>query len=141
MIFGVLVLLLGIAFAVEWYWLTSGERKAGRAALAKVEELEQLDKNAGGGFDEMNRQAKASTAVAEQKAQTLRDRRAAGLLEIYRWELESEHENRVRELEARAIVAERHLQWHSNPKLEQELRNSEAQIYGSMRLMLHKELD
>jgi hypothetical protein len=83
LVFGVLVLVLGIIFAVEWYWLTNGERKAGRAALAKVEELEQLEKNSGDGFDAMNRQAKTSTAVAEQSAWTLRDRRTAGLLEFY----------------------------------------------------------
>ncbi len=43
---GILVLLLAVVFAVEWYWLTSGERKAGRTALAKIEELEQLEWNA-----------------------------------------------------------------------------------------------
>jgi hypothetical protein len=141
LVFGVLVLLLGIIFAVEWYWLTNGERKAGKAALAKVEELEQLEKNSGDGFDAMNRQAKTSTAVAEQSAWTLRDRRTAGLLEFYRWDLESEHESRVREMEGRAILAERHLQWPSNPELEKELRDSQERAFSSIRSMLHKELD
>jgi hypothetical protein len=63
--FGVLVLLLAAVSVVEWYWLTSGERKAGRTALAKIEELEQLEKNQSGDFDVMNSQA---NAVREQLA-------------------------------------------------------------------------
>ena len=94
---GILVLLLAVVFAVEWYWLTSGERKAGRTALAKIEELEQLEWNASDGFDAMDSQVKASVTVAEQTAWTLRDRNASGMLELYRRELETEHENRIRE--------------------------------------------
>ena len=100
---GVLVLLLTVAFVLEWYWLTSGERKTGRTALAKIEELEQLERNSSGEFDAMNGQAKAMVRVADQNAWTLRDRRAVNALEIYRWELETEHQGRLLELQIRQI--------------------------------------
>jgi hypothetical protein len=138
---GVLVLLLGVAFAIEWYWMTSGERTAGRAALAKIEELERFEGNKNDGFDEANRQAKNLTIVADQKAWTLRDRNTAGLLEFYRWELESDHESRVREMEVKTLAAENHLELHSNPDLEKKLRDTQEQIHNSMRSSLHKELD
>src|SRR6266567_3619385 len=111
---GVLVLLLAVVFAVEWYWLTSGECNAGRTALAKIEELEQLERNSSGNFDATNGQAKALVTVAEQRAWTLRDRRTSSLLEVYRWELEMDHESWVREMEIRVIRAERHEKWPSN---------------------------
>jgi hypothetical protein len=44
-------------------------------------------------------------------------------------------------MEERAILAERHLQWQSNPELEKELRDSQEQAFSSIRSMLHKELD
>jgi hypothetical protein len=138
---GVLILLLGVVFAVEWSWLTSGERKAGRAALGKIEELEKLESNASGGFDAKNSQTKASVAVAEQKAWTLRDRRTSGMLEIYRWELETEQEDRIRESHLRLIAIQRHQIWPSNPELEKRIRASQAQVFRTMRSFLHKELD
>jgi len=138
---GILILLLGAGYAVECYWLTSGEREAGKAALAKIEELEQLETNSSDGFDAMNRQAKASVAIAEQKAWTLRDKRAVGLLHLYRWELETDHENRVREVESRAFVAKKHLTWPSHQHFESQIRESQIQIYRLMSSVLHKELD
>ncbi len=138
---GVLVLLLAVVFAVEWYWLTSGERKAGRTALAKIEELEQLEWSASDRFDAMDSQVKASVAVAEQKAWTMRDRNTSGMLEFYRWQLETEHESRIRESQLRLIAIEKHQNWPSNPELEKKHRDSQAQVFDSMRSYLHKQLD
>jgi hypothetical protein len=140
-VFGVLVLLLAVVFAVEWYWLTSGERQAGRTALAKIEELEKLEWNASDGFDAIDSQVKPSVTVAKLKAWTLRDRNASAMLELYLWELETEHENRIRESRLRLIAIERHQNWPSNPELEKEHRDSQAQIFSSMRSYLHKQLD
>ena len=138
---GVLVLLLAVVFAVEWDWLTSGERKAGRTALAEIEELEKLEWDAGDGFDVMDSQAKVSVAVAEQKAWTLRDQNTSAMLELYLGELQIEHENRIRESRLRLIAIERHQNWPSNPELEKEHRDSQAQVFSSMRSYLHKQLD
>jgi hypothetical protein len=144
MVFTVLVLLLAVVVAVEWYWLTSGERKAGRTALAKIEELQQLDIDPTGDFDAMNSQAKALVRVADQKARTLRDRRVSTLLEIYRWELETEHEDRLRELQIRQIEKERQLELpadRESQELEEKSRASQAQVLNSWRSLLHKEMD
>ncbi len=138
---GILALLLAFVFVVEWRWLTTGERKAGQAALAKIEELEQLETNASDGFDAINSQAKALTTVAGQKAWTLRDRRAADLLELYRWIIETDHGGRVREIEMRAIMAERRLKAPSNADLSKKFRDSQLQTYSSMRSLLRNELD
>ena len=135
-----LVLLLGTAFVVEWNWLTGGERRAGEAALAKIEALERLERNAGEGFETLNREAKSSTAAAEQKAWTIRDRQAAGLLEIYRWELETDHEARLRGMQVEATLAARHIT-PTRPGLEMRMSESKDRVYSSMRALLHKELD
>jgi hypothetical protein len=141
---GVLVLLLAVVFAVEWFWLTSEERKAGRTALAEIEGMEQLERNRTGNFDAMNSKAKALVRVADQKAWTLRDRRTSNLLEIYRWGLETEHEDRLRESQIRQIEKEKHLELpadHEYRELEEESRASQAQVLNSWRSLLHKELD
>ncbi|MGA7242355.1 MAG: hypothetical protein WBX19_04190 [Terracidiphilus sp.] len=104
--------------------------------MAKIEELEQLEWNASDGFDAMDSQVKASVTVAEQTAWTLRDRNASGMLELYRRELETEHENRIR-----MIAIERHQNWPSNPELEKKYRDSQVQVFSSMRSYLHKQLD
>jgi hypothetical protein len=142
--FGVLVLLLAAVSVVEWYWLTSGERKAGRTALAKIEELEQLEKNQSGDFDVMNSQAKALVRVADERAWTLRDQRTAGLLELYRWELETEHQNRLLETQIRQNEQEKHLELHADQgyrELEEKSRASQTQFVSSWRSLSHKELD
>jgi hypothetical protein len=138
---GILVLILAVVFSVEWYWLTTAERIAGKAALVQIEKLEQLERDASDGFDSADQQAKASVVVAEQKAWTLRDRRTAEMLELYRWELETGHEYRIRESQLRLIATQRRRSWFSNPELERNLRDSQEQVFSSMRSFLHKELD
>ena len=141
---GVLVLLLTVAFVLEWYWLTSGERKTGRTALAKIEELEQLERNSSGEFDAMNSQAKAMVRVADQNAWTLRDRRAVNALEIYRWELETEHQGRLLELQIRQIEKERNLESPADQRFREfreKVRASQAQVLSGSRSLVHKELD
>jgi hypothetical protein len=141
---GFLVLLLAVAFAVEWFWLTGGERNAGRTALAKIEELEQLERNRTGDFDAMNSQAKALVRVADQKAWTLRDRRTAVAVGLYRWELETEHQNRLLELQIWQIEKEKHLVLPADQRyqdLEEKSRALQAQVLSSWRSLSHKELD
>jgi hypothetical protein len=138
---GVLIVLLGVAFEVESRWFTNAERKAGKAALAKIEELDRLERNASDGFDVMNDQAKASVVIAEQKVWTLRDRQVSNELEFYRWELETNHEARIRDLQLESIAIEKHLKWHNNPEFEQKMRDEDSQILGSIHSLLHKELD
>src|SRR5579863_9010363 len=140
---GVLVLLLAVVFVVEWYWLTGGEREAGRTALAKIEELEQREKNQGSDFDVLNSQAKALVRVADHRAWTLRDQRTVSLLELYRWELETEHQNRLLESQIRQIEKERNLELPADQKyreLQERFRASQAQILSGWRSLSHKEL-
>ena len=89
----------------------------------------------------MNDQAKASVAIAAQKAWTLRDRRMSNELEFYRWELETNHEARIRALQLQSIAIEKHLKWRYSPELEQKMRDTDSQFLNSVRSLLHKELD
>jgi len=93
----------------------------------------------------VNRQAKALTKAADQKAWTLRDRRTATLLELYRWELETGHESRLKELQIRSLAKERHLDLPPESQeykaLQRKSRALQAQIFSSFRSELHKELE
>jgi hypothetical protein len=140
-VLGVLVVVVGIFAGVELHWLTSGERSAGRAALAKIEAPEQLEKDASDGFDAMDGQAKASVTLAQQTAWTLRDRRTSKELEFYRNELETVHRDKIRELQVQSFVIQRHLELHANPEFDQKSQDLNSQIFNAISSLLHKELD
>ncbi|MGB6726374.1 MAG: hypothetical protein WBE74_10760 [Terracidiphilus sp.] len=67
-VLGISILLLGAVFAVEWYWLTSGERRAGRVALPQIEELEKLVDCNCDQFSTVEIQAKAAVEDANRRA-------------------------------------------------------------------------
>jgi hypothetical protein len=138
---GILVFLLVIVFEVERYWLTVGERSAGRAALAQIEELEKLVDCNCDRFSTIETQASAAVEVAEQKAWTLRDHSVAIELSFYLMEIEHIHTDGIREAQLKAFMQQKHLEWHSDSKFEEERRSLYFQIFGRSRSALHKELD
>ena len=138
---GIVAVLIGIVFEVESHWLTNGERTAGKAALAQVEELEKLINCGCDRFAEVNKQAKASVAVADQKAWTIRDRAVFVTLSIYLGELEMAHDDVLLDMQVKRFVQERHLPLHSNPDLEAQSQAIQLQIYSMCRTTLHKFLD
>jgi hypothetical protein len=140
-VLGVLVVLAGVAFAIEFSWLTSGERGSGRAALAKVERLEGLIDCSCDQFAKVDNAAKTAIDFAKQKAWTLRDRRIAVHLSIYLLEVEQYETDDLREAQLKSFVLQRHLQWHSSPGSEQEDHRLRLEIFNEFRSGLHKELE
>ena len=140
-VLGSLVVLIGIIYVIEFRWLTHGERGAGRAALAQIEELERLIDCNCDQFGAVDQEAKGAVDIAKQKAWTFRDHRIALYLSFYLWQAEQYQTDDVREAQLKAFVLQRHLQWYSNPELERKDRSSRSEIFGSFRFGLHKELD
>jgi hypothetical protein len=140
-VLGVLVVLIGIVCVVERYWLTNGERTSGKAALKQVEELEKLIDCNCDRFAEVDSAAKTAVEVAEKSERTLRDGSVVAYLSVYLMEVEQLQTKDLREAELKLFMQQRHLQWHSDQKLENEGRSLQSQIFSELRSALHKELD
>jgi len=138
---GSLVVLVAIAYVIESHWLTNGERSAGRTALTQTEELEKLIDCNCVQFSVVDGKAKSALDVGNQRAWTIRDHSVAFGLWYYLTEVEQQQENDLREAQAKAILQQRHLQWHSRPGSEQEDRRLRLEIFSECRSVLHKELD
>ena len=136
----VLALLFGF-YEVEVHWLTSGEKQAGRTALAQVEKLEALRYCKCEQFAVANGEAKKAVQGSRGKAWTLRDRSLAEWLEFYRWQIETENADDLRDAQVAEFVAQRHLPLHLNPQFEEKHRALVKEEFRLIRSSLHKELD
>jgi hypothetical protein len=138
---GLLLVLLFVSYEVELHWLTSGERQAGKVALAQVEKLEALRYCRCEQFAVANKEAKNAVQDARSKAWTLRDHGLVDLLELYRWQIETENVRDLREAEYVEFVARRHLQLHMNPQFEGKHRELQNEMFRMIRGTLHQLLD
>jgi hypothetical protein len=81
---GIVVVLLVVGFivlnALDERWITPQERKAGRAALAQIEVLQNFDQMSDSEYDAGAIQAKQKIDAAEQAAWTAQDKRIALML-------------------------------------------------------------
>ena len=81
---GIVVVLLVVGFvvlnALDERWITPPERKAGRAALAQIEVLQNFNQMSDSEYDAGALQAKQEIDTAEQAAWTSQDKRIAFLL-------------------------------------------------------------
>ena len=81
---GIVVVLLVVGFvvlnALDERWITPPERKAGRAALAQIEALQNFDRMSDSEYDAGALQAKQKIDTAGQAAWTSQDKRIAFLL-------------------------------------------------------------
>jgi hypothetical protein len=135
-VLGVLVFLLWVVFLIERNWLTSGERNAGRAALARIEELQGLIGCDCGRFRAADQNADAAVHLATEKARTIRDNSVAFNLWMYLSEVESDDRRDRME----ALIKSSELERHSNPGLEEEGRNLRTSLFNAFKSGLHKEL-
>jgi hypothetical protein len=76
--FGIAFVVVGIGF-VEWYainryWITPGERTAGRAALAQIDALQNFNRMSDAEYDAGALQAKRKIDAALEAAWTSRDK-------------------------------------------------------------------
>jgi hypothetical protein len=109
-VFGVLVVVLGVIVVVEVSWLTSGERKVASAALAEIDAMQGLVSASSNDFEARDRQAKETVKAAERVAWTSRDKVAAFGL----WSYLNETENARDEIEMRAVAQQRNFHRSGN---------------------------
>jgi hypothetical protein len=78
----VILLVVGVVVlnALDERWITPPERKAGRAALAQIEVLQNFDQMSDSEYDAGALQAKQKINTAEQAAWTAQDKRIALML-------------------------------------------------------------
>jgi hypothetical protein len=82
--FGITVVVVAVGFvvlnALDERWITPSERKAGRAALAQIEVLQNFNQMNDSEYDAGALQAKQKIDTAEQAAWTAQDKRIALML-------------------------------------------------------------
>jgi hypothetical protein len=130
--------LAGIVFVVEAYCLTGGERRAGRAALGKIEEVEKLVDCDCELFATAYGQANIAVEEAGRKAWTLRDHQTEEELSLYLWEIEQRHTMDIHE---KLLSEQRHLKTQLDARFEEQRRSSDFQLFETSRSTLHKILD
>ncbi|MGD0444936.1 MAG: hypothetical protein ABSA39_13465 [Edaphobacter sp.] len=126
---GIVVVLLVVGFVVlntlDERWITPPERRAGRAALAQIEVLQNSDQLSDSEYDAGALQAKHKIDTAEQAAWTAQDQRIAAMLLGY-------------------FVSSDEKRSHRKLKLPPERPEDEAlnkQAFQFIRSVLHRALD
>jgi hypothetical protein len=138
---GSAAVLLFVFYEVEARWLTSDERQAARAALAKAETLEPQRFCRCERFAAADAETKEAIEVAREKARTLRDNRVLGLLDLYRWQMVEESEDDLRYMQVEEFRVRRHIESPADQDFEEKRKNSMSNVFSSLREVLHKELD
>ena len=135
---GVLVCGLGVLYVVEWHWLSPGERKAGKAVLAQIDSLQNLETISRDDFEARERGLPEKLKAARETAWTLRDKGVYSELFVYLLVTEQERadvweQNHWKAGDSSITSSDRELNQKaiSNGK-------EEARFY---RLLLHRQLD
>jgi len=124
--------------AVEWYWLTPGEHRADKAALAQIDSMQAFESMSQPQFDSMAKQAEEKVEGAKHAAWTIRDKDVAYSLEAYLLltTIEQEGLRRRREIELKyPPLALRDVE------TAQEMATSNKQARSTVRVTLHSYLD
>ena len=137
--FGIVVVTLALGFGVlhvvERYWLTPGERHAGRAVLAQIDALQNIESISREDFDAGVNGSVQELKAASEACWTGRDKAVYSELFLYLLMTESER---------RDVFMQEQVQQSdpsttsSNRVLGQKVEKEEQRL---IRLQLHKELD
>ena len=137
-VLGSLVVVVGIWLAIEWFWLTSGERRTGREALVQIDALQNLEPATGNDFDLAAQKAEGSVQVATNAAWTLKDKRVCAALGAYLVisEMKRDDERMQR------LMQERHVSQSDSSLLwDEKMKMQEIETRRLIRLTLHRVLD
>ena len=142
-VFGSLILVLGVRYWIEYYWLTSGERRAGREALAQVEEVREVNLGDEQRFNASDRNAKEQVQAAEKAARTARDWAVAFSLDGYLASLETrEYSFDLRHsLELRKDLLLKYPMLKSEEEDQDKLNRLNDQMIEHYRAKLHRALN
>ena len=134
---GVLVAGFGLVYLLEWYWVTPGERNAGRLVLAQIDGLQDFDSISREDFEAKEKGLSEKLNAARSAAWTLRDKGVYS--ESFAYLLVTESERREvfmqREMEQETSIAE------SDRELSQKTISRHREEKRFYHLLLHKQLD
>jgi hypothetical protein len=94
---GIVVAGLLACTAIELYWLTPGERKAAREAMAQIDTLQNFESISNSDFVLRDEHAKQDVNVAERAAWTVRDKNIATVVSMYLGMTEIDNESSQRQ--------------------------------------------
>ncbi len=122
--------------AVEEHWISPGEHKAGRQALAQIEALKKIDPEKDKDFELGVQQAKRKIETAKKAAWTTRDTFLTLDLSMYLLMTEVDRKSpgiREKLLQGKAL--------DSGQRLFEKLKSTSAELNAQLSVRLHKELD
>jgi hypothetical protein len=124
--------------AIERYWLTPGERKAARAALVKIDSLQNFESISNSDFAVRDGFAKQEVDVAQRAAWTERDKEFSTALSVYLGMTEIDNES----LQRQSIIEQKYPSLtQKDVKAAEEMATTEKKARLFARLFLHKALD
>jgi hypothetical protein len=93
---GFVIAVLAIWILVEQFWLTPGERRAGRAALAQIDTMQDFESMSVQGFNAKSWQAEKELDAAQNSAWTSRDKGVSESLSLYLETTKTDQEEKQR---------------------------------------------
>jgi hypothetical protein len=135
---GIVVAGLAVWVLAEFYWVSPGERRVGKEALAQIDVLQTLDRASDEEFDAGDKRAEENVDTAQQAVVTVRDKRVANALDAYRTEIETERPS----VKRRRLMKQRQvLETESEHDSDEELDSLSKEATQFIRSVLHKALD
>jgi hypothetical protein len=133
-----LVLVTGVLYETELHWLTPGERKAGKAVLAQIDSLQNLELISRKDFEARESGLQEKLNKAHQAAWTLRDEAVSSELYFYLYVTERERaevwkQNQIQTGDSSITSSDR--------ELNRKAITTEKEKVRFYRLILHKQLD
>ena len=135
---GVLVVGSGALYETAWHWLTPGERRTGRAVLAQIDSIQNVETIGRNDFEARERGLPERLKAANNAAWTFRDAGVYSTLFVYLLLTEQERadvweQNQLKAGDPSGTNSERESSWKTIAAEKEHLR-----FY---RALLHKELD
>jgi len=135
---GVLVVVSGVLYEVERHWVSPGERRTARAALAQIDAIQNLETISRDDFEARERGLKEKLNAARGAGWTNRDMGVYMILDAY---LEGTEQERADVWELNYLKAGGRSISESDRGLSWEKVAAEKEQLRYYRAILHKELD
>jgi hypothetical protein len=135
---GVLVVGSGVSYVADWYWLTPGERNAGKAVLAQIDSLQNLELINREDFEAREKGLPEKLKTARESAFTLRDKGIYSELFAYLLLTESERS---------AVWKQKQMEAGNSSAASADIEPNKKKIWAEKdqerlyRMLLHEQLD
>jgi hypothetical protein len=136
-VFGIAAVIYGGLYAFEKFWLSPGERSAGKVLLQEIDNLQSVSPESQE-FEAGVLEAKKQLELAKNAGITLRDDQIATLLDLYL----SDTEMKRSDLEMKKLARERHIQTsEAESELKAKTDSLVAEMNRNVVSCLHKVLN